>query len=130
VSHFYQLGDIKLEYFNSIINLFSVFRSNNDDDDDDDDDDRELRISYRIDDSLKNNIFLLSGEENSRRPKHKAKDATLMQRSKTQTNTHTHTHTHTHTERKEANSVALVRERTIPTERQPIVNEVDAKFCR
>jgi hypothetical protein len=27
------------------------------------------------------------------------------------------------------NSVALVRERTIPTERPPLVGEVSAKFC-
>jgi hypothetical protein len=28
------------------------------------------------------------------------------------------------------NSVALVRKRTIPTERAPLVGEVSAKFCR
>jgi hypothetical protein len=28
------------------------------------------------------------------------------------------------------NSVALVRERTIPTERQPLVGKVSANFCR
>ena len=31
--------------------------------------------------------------------------------------------------RKEENSVALVRERTIPTERPPPVGEVSANFC-
>jgi hypothetical protein len=30
---------------------------------------------------------------------------------------------------KKLNSVALVRERTIPTERPPLVDEVSAKFC-
>jgi hypothetical protein len=28
------------------------------------------------------------------------------------------------------NSVTLVRERTIPTERQPLVGEVSANFCK
>jgi hypothetical protein len=71
---FYQLHDTK--YFNSIINLFSVFINNNNNN-------RVLRISYRIDDSSKRHTFPLSGEEISRRPKHKAKDETLMQRSNT-----------------------------------------------
>jgi hypothetical protein len=39
---------------------------------------------------------------------------------------HTHTHTHTHTL---TNSLALVRERTIPTELPPLVGEVNANFC-
>jgi hypothetical protein len=30
---------------------------------------------------------------------------------------------------KKVNSVALVRERTIPTERQPLFGEVSANFC-
>jgi hypothetical protein len=33
------------------------------------------------------------------------------------------------TTNKQANSVALVRERTIPTERPPPVGEVSANFC-
>jgi len=37
-------------------------------------------------------------------------------------------HTYTHTKTK-LNSVALVRERTIPTERPPPVGEVSANFC-
>ena len=41
---------------------------------------------------------------------------------------HTHTHTHTHIKTK-LNSVAFVRERTIPTERPPPVGEVSANFC-
>jgi hypothetical protein len=31
--------------------------------------------------------------------------------------------------KKETNSVALVRERTIPAERSPLVGEVGANFC-
>jgi hypothetical protein len=31
--------------------------------------------------------------------------------------------------RQKTNSVALVRERTVPTERPPLVGEVSAKFC-
>jgi hypothetical protein len=33
------------------------------------------------------------------------------------------------TKKTKTNSVALVRERTIPTERQPLVDEVSANFC-
>jgi hypothetical protein len=35
------------------------------------------------------------------------------------------THTHTH----KLNSVAVVRKRTVPTERPPIVGEVSANLC-
>ena len=47
---------------------------------------------------------------------------------------HTNTHTHTHTYiyyyyYYYYYSVALVRERTIPTERPPPVGEVSANFC-
>ena len=41
----------------------------------------------------------------------------------------THTHTHTHIYIYKLNSVALVRERTIPTERPPPVGEVSVLFC-
>jgi hypothetical protein len=37
---------------------------------------------------------------------------------------------HSNKQNKQTNSVALVHKRTIPTERQPLVGEVSAKFCR
>jgi hypothetical protein len=54
----------------------------------------------------------------------------------THTLTHTHTsarvrartHAHTHTKTKKLNSMVWVRERTIPTERSPLVGEVSANF--
>jgi hypothetical protein len=40
-----------------------------------------------------------------------------------------HIYTHTHKLKKKLNSVALVRKRTIPTERPLLVGEVSANFC-
>ena len=38
-------------------------------------------------------------------------------------------HTPLHSQTNKTNSVALVRTRTIPTERPPLVGEVSANFC-
>jgi hypothetical protein len=40
-----------------------------------------------------------------------------------------HVYSQNQTNKNKANSVALVRERTIPTERPPLVGEVSANFC-